>query len=355
MLNDELVMNWIVIQAEAAVARRKGITDTPNTVLVRRAQAYRAMNERLKDPTSDLESVFGCMLAAVISDARELGPQVANLHLKGLAQVLKQRGGMKVLFSDKKVVGSFTLFAWAHHHTSNAGGISDTTQLADYKQKFFSLLRKLRTFNQTLRRQLAHVISRQRILAIMNGNEIPRAWQSSQSTPLESYGAIREECLSTSCLRPLLDSDYPCETFVDQTCHFSNLFNLNLSLWYFRNNLASSTSFLRRILNMFIQNGTVDPVTGWTSLKQTYLYWVLSVSRMEIGPDFVDREIAVNQEIIRMLKIRHLLSEQSRYKLTKVLSNWLLNAYEDGIDELSDQELEDMEKEVDVMFLLPGT
>ena len=76
---------------------------------------------------------------------------------------------------------------------------------------------------------------------------------------------------------------------------------------------------------------------------------------MDIGPDFVDREIAVNQEIIRMLKIRHLLSDQSRYKLTKVLSNWLLNAYDDGADELSDQELDDMEKEVDVMFLLPGT
>ena len=352
MLNDELVTKWILIQVESQRARRRGLLETPRSVLARRAQVYRDMNTRLKD-SRDLEQVFGSLLAAVISDARDLGPTIANLHLRGISTVVEKRGGMRVLFGDKKVIASFTLYVWAHHHTSTAGGIGDIHELADLKHKFFDDLRNLQGFNQELNAQLGQTglkfQAHQLDLASARGSRL----QGSYLSPLQLYGQVRHRALSMSCLRPLLDPDYPSQTFVDGTCHFSNLFNLNLSLLYFCDDFVAAALFLDKLRRMFEENGTIDPVTGWTSLKQPYMYWVLSVARIETQQAVIPREIYIGQRLIQMLKIRPLLSERSLYTLTRVFSNWLMASGEAQVDFLSEEDLNEMDREIEENYQLP--
>lgn len=340
------------ICVEAHIAQRRGLPEPPNMLLRRKADAYRTMNERLRDPDADLEDLFGGMLAAVVQDSRVTGPHIASLHLRGLESILQKRGGMEVLFSDKKVVGSAILFVWAHHLSSDAGGIEGDLQLSEYKHNFLQSLRQIRDYNRFLKAKFSNI----RRLAPQGSFELPQLSRGSQNPrqELELYYASWQKVFSVGSIRLLLDPDYPCSTFTEKTCHFSNLYSLNLTLWIFRKDYTKSALFLDRARQMFERNGKTDLITGLSSLTASYLLWTIARSRASIEEDMISREVYASWRIIQALKIRSLLGEATQRKLMCMLSNGLLAEQEENFVDLSDTELEEMDWEITQNWLTKG-
>jgi hypothetical protein len=323
MCTDPLVLLWVIISAEAAMTAMRGISAPSESHLRRKVIAYRIMNEKISDPKLQCsEATLGGLLAGVVMDARASGPIVAQLHLKGLMQLLQKRGGFKSL-SINLVWGSPIMYVWCHHIVNGAGGIANMRDLKAYMQEFLRTLLDMQSWNKKLREQLEDPEYR-----------------------LTSYHLSRTRCFSTlSILRPPLDPDYPCPTFVEKASHFTNLLNLNLTLWMFREDHIMGASFLNRFFKY------IDPATGTTSLTTNGVMPPITRARYDVDSINVEeakeREAWISWMLIRALKLAALMNDDWRRKLVLMMFGWLVGKEgEQEMYEMSEDEMAEMSAEI---------
>jgi len=311
----------------------RGVSAPPESLLRRKVIAYRIMNHRISDPELQYsEATLHGLMAGVIMDARASGSNVAHLHLKGLMQLIHKRGGFKNL-SNTLCWGSPMMYVWSHLVVDGAGGIANVHDLKSYTQEFLQTLLDIQSWNKKLREQLSK-LGVNREVSI----EDPEY-------RLRSYHLSRTRCFSTfSILRPLLDPDYPCSAFIEKANHFSALFNLNLTLWMFREDCIMGASFLNRLLK------NIDPLTGITSLRMNGLMLVITRARCDIDPINVEgreREARISWMLIRVAKLVALINDQWRRKLVQMMFGWLFGKEgEQEMYEMSEDEIAEMNAQI---------
>jgi hypothetical protein len=337
--SDPLVLLWIIIAAEADQTAMRRVSVLPDSLLRRKAIAYRILNQRISDPaTQCLEATWISMVAAVIFDSRVSGPSVAHMHLKGTMQLLDKRGGLKSLSANKLPWGSPAPFVSCHYVVNDAGGIADMLDLKTYMQEFLQTLLNIQTWNKKLQEQLSSLGVK---------HDVP---VDDPEYPLRSYDLSRTRSLAThSTLRSLLDPDYPSPTFVKKAARLSNLFNVNLTLWMFRKDYTKSALFLTQLLENVELSGWIDPVTSITSINPNVLVYLIAQTRREVDSvdagEVQEQEIWISWMLIRALKLVVLMNDHWRRKIVQMMSGWLTGK-EQEMYEISDDEIAELKAEI---------
>jgi hypothetical protein len=319
----------------------------PKSLLRRKAIAYRIMNQRISDPELQCSeaTLFGLM-AGVYFDGPVSGSNVAHMHLKGMIQLLHNRGGFKNL-SDTLVWGSPVSYVSCHRVVHGAGGIANMHDLKSYTQEFLQTLLGMQKWNKTLREQLSKIgVKQLSKLGVKQLSKLGVNRDVSIDDPeyrLRLYDLSRTRCFSTHILRPPLDPDCPCSTLVEKAGHFLNLFDLNLTLWMLREDCIKGASFL----NQFLKN--IDPVTSITSLNINGLRLLITQARYGIAinvEEGQEMEAQLSWMLIRALKLVALLNDQWRRKLVQMMFGWLFGKEREEMYEMSKDEIVEMIDEI---------
>ena len=155
MCTDPLVLLWVITSAEAAMTAMRGVSAPSESHLRRKVIAYRIMNQRISDAKLQCsEATLRGLISAVFMDAHASGTNVAQLHLKGLMQLLHKRDGFKNL-SNTLLWGSPMIYVMCYHVIDGAGGIANVRDLKSYTQEFLQTLLDIQSWNKRLREQLS--------------------------------------------------------------------------------------------------------------------------------------------------------------------------------------------------------
>jgi len=343
---DPLTLLWVIISAEAGMTAMRGVSTPPESLLRRKIIAYRVMNHRISDPELQYSEAVLCgLLAATVADSHVSGPNVGHLHLKGLMQLIHKRDGFKNL-SNTLCWGSPMMYVWSHLVVDGAGGIANVHDLKSYTQEFLQTLLDIQSWNKRLREQLSKLGVNPE-LSKFGAN--PEVSTEDPEYRLRSYHLSRTQCFSTlSILRPLIDPDYSYSTFVEKAGHFLALFNLNLTLWMFREDCVMGASFLNRLLKNIDH---IDPVTGSTPPKNNGLIFLITRARYDVDSINVEErqelESRISWMLIRALKLAALMNDQWRRKLVQMMFGWLFGKEgEQEMYEMSEDEIAEMIAEI---------
>ena len=94
----------MLIAAERHAAIRNGLPE-PQSLLRRKAEAYKAIGKLLKDETARYtDETLVVIIGAIVIESRFLDVEVTRMHMRGLETLIKQRGGLASLFHSSAVM-----------------------------------------------------------------------------------------------------------------------------------------------------------------------------------------------------------------------------------------------------------
>lgn len=318
-----LCFQWVLILAEEHLGRLGVLPDQTKT-LERKARAYGQLNSILKSQSVGRdESISGIMYAAIVDTAR------TNLHLMALDRFINQTGGFEG-FLD----GPLGIAHPEHIATVYAFGqcpITDLDELETIRGRFLEMLRELHAsakHEQEEKKRIRNrrpwdTLSRQVIDA--NGTLVP----SNHDEHFRYYVKAQQDCLTSSCLAPLLNSILNLQAdYASQARHVATLVQISSILQEFESNYLARAMFLKRLKYVAEMSTARDPISRMARLSHAGLLLINSFVRQEVQTYFdrtkvLSKGVKISRIVVDFLKIFPLVQVPMRSTLVSWLRDCL--------------------------------
>ncbi|KAH0848351.1 hypothetical protein AYO21_04377 [Fonsecaea monophora] len=325
---------WTLIICDMflALSRRQPL---PQRMHRRKAMAYKYIANLLADPeTQASDEALLCVCLAMSADARSLSPEINRVHLKGLAQMISQRG-VDSLFSA--VCFMFhPMFSLAYFAMAEL----EATSFLDVQGASDRFLGTLDSMQSDGRRSQSDATQYRSDNGVSRGERVGATTTNRSRTPVSSSlwsAAMGKSTIHHAVEGALANLQRTTLSVQQDLSLFLNLYLLNLILWDLLERPDGAVLFLQR-LSIHAENARVRlEITVWLLAKS----WVDADEVSKRSDNGAKKEVFLTEAVIDALKIFSRITDQSKEKLIHVLSSWLFGCEgERGEDEA---ELESIE------------
>lgn len=331
-------LQWMLIAAERHTAIRSLLPE-PQSLLHRKAGAYRAIGRLLQDDLVRTDEALVVIIGAIVIESRFLDVEVTRMHLRGLESLIQHRGGLPSLFQSTAVM-HHPLFLIGYM-TSVPLVIESQEQLDNHKATFDKTLKNICMWNRQLRRLFSegtHIATTTQDLQSSIG------YQTNPHSPLKEYMEARNQSLNSLSLKPYitLPSGPVKETFWTRTCRFTVFYLIDLFLWRYmhtsprptegtsldnhRPGWTYGTLFLKALSHSILNSGKINPLTGQSSLRIEIMPWIIIKAWVDADPiarlstEGKNEELLLTQWALSAIKLFGAWDEEKRDEVMQVLS-----------------------------------